>query len=211
VHVDESRRAIASEFVADQSFPRFYRDSRTHVAGLALMGERLRRVHMLPIPPDAVPSQPRPYLATIWSARPADFTLPRFVAGVVERALVEEPPHSDRALVLCHNDANPSNLVLDGDRIVLLHWDAAAPNDPLYDLAVVSLFLRMDEQTSRQLIAVHDDAPPSPLPPAFLCYRRLTGLMLGTGFLYLARQGGHGGSAAPETLDDVPCRVSVGA
>ncbi|MEO8479995.1 MAG: phosphotransferase [Gemmatimonadota bacterium] len=203
VHVDESRRAIVSEFIADQSFPRLYRDARTRADALALLGATLRRVHALPVPPDAVPSEPRHLLDTIskqWASR----TLPRVALDAVARALKEPPPPAERALVLSHNDANPTNLVLDGERILFLDWDVAAPNDPLYDLAVASLFLRMDEVTCRQLIAAHDDAPPSPLPHVFLYYRWLAGVMLGVGFLALACEVGHDGTAEPATLEAVP-------
>ena len=203
VHVDEARRAIVSEFVADQSFPRLYRDPSTHDAALALLGETLRRVHALPIPPGAQPSRPREMLATMWSGPWTNVTLPPLATDIVERMLREPPPPAERAPVLSHNDANPTNLMLDGERILFLDWDVAAPNDPLYDLAVVSLFLRMDEETCRRLIAVHDAAPPAPVPAAFRYYRRLTGVMLGVGFLAMARHGGHDG-VAPATLDAVP-------
>ena len=85
-----------------------------------------------------------------------------------------------------------------------LDWDAAAPNDPLYDLAVVSLFLRMDEVTSRRLIAAHDDAAPVPLSPVFLYYRWLTGVKLGAAFLAFGCQSGCDGTAGPVSLDGVP-------
>lgn len=202
VHVDESRRAIVSEFVTDQSFPRLYHDPRTHDAALALLGETLRRVHALPVPPDAAPSRPLELLASMWSGLSASSTPPGFVTDAVQRALAEPPPAAS-TLVLSHNDANPTNLVFDGGRVLFLDWDAAAPNDPLYDLAVVSLFLRMDEETSRRLIAAHDGAPPAPLPPAFLYFRWLTGVMLGVGFLSLAR-GGADGVPNPDSLDAVP-------
>jgi len=204
VHVDESRRAVVSEFVADLSFPSRYRDPGTHDQALALLGATLRQVHALPISADMAPSQPRRLLGTIWSSRPATLTLRGFVPGAVERALTEELPPAERELVLSHNDPNPTNLVFDGERILLLDWDAAAPNTPFYDLAVVSLFLRMDETTCRRLIAAHDSAPLSSLPQTFLYCRRLTGLMLGVGFLYLAHQGGHAGATVPETLAAAP-------
>ena len=204
IHADESRRAIVSEFVSDQSFPRFYRDPRTQDAALTLLGETLRSVHALPIPPDAMSFRPLELLGTMWSGVPSNTTFPRFVTDAVQRALTEQPPLAERPLVLSHNDPNPTNLVLDEDRIVLVDWDTAAPNHPLYDLAVVSLFSRMNAEMCRRLIAVHDGAPPAPLPPAFLYYRRLTGVMLGTGFLSFARQAGHDGKPAPDTLEAVP-------
>jgi aminoglycoside phosphotransferase (APT) family kinase protein len=207
VHVDESRRAVVSEFVADRGFPRFYRDPSTHDVALALLGDTLRRVHALPLPPGE-PSRPtRDVLGAIWSRLWASAPLPPVVTDAVKRALAEEPPPAERAPVLSHNDANPSNLVLDGERILFLDWDTAAPNDPMFDLAVASLFLAMDEATSRRLVAAHDGASPDALPPTFLYFRRLTGVVLGAGFLSMARQGGHDGEA-PDTLDAAPPLVA---
>src|SRR4051794_29391555 len=41
IHVDEARRAIVTEFVADRGFPMFYRDPSTHDAALAMLGQTL--------------------------------------------------------------------------------------------------------------------------------------------------------------------------
>src|SRR5690349_21498765 len=43
VHVDEARRAVVSELIADRSFPMFYFTKRDDA--LALLGRTLRRVH----------------------------------------------------------------------------------------------------------------------------------------------------------------------
>jgi hypothetical protein len=37
-----------------------------------------------------------------------------------------------------------------GENLLLLDWDTAAPNDPYYDLAALSVFLRMDEATCEE-------------------------------------------------------------
>src|SRR5262249_31338268 len=101
------------------------------------------------------------------------------------------------------NDVNPTNLVFDGERIVMLDWDTAAPNDPLYDLAAISVFLRMDEPTCVRLLEAHDGAPVGALPPRFAYNQRLAAVMLGTMFLFLSRKGGHPGATGEETLESV--------
>jgi hypothetical protein len=98
-------------------------------------------------------------------------------------------------MVLSHNDPNPSNLVFDGERVLLLDWDSAGANDPLSDLAAVALFLRMDDAACAQLIAAHDQAQVDRvLPRRFLYLRRLLAALCGTLFLGVARAGGHRGS-----------------
>jgi predicted Ser/Thr protein kinase len=41
------------------------------------------------------------------------------------------------SLVSSHNDANPRNILFDGDRLWLIDWESAYRNDPLVDVAVM--------------------------------------------------------------------------
>lgn len=100
---------------------------------------------------------------------------------------------------------NPTNLIYDGERLLLLDWDAAGPNDPFYDLAAVAVFLRMDDATCAQLIALHDQAPVvAQLPARFLYLRRLVAALCGSLFLRVARTGGHAGARSDEAFDLAP-------
>jgi aminoglycoside phosphotransferase (APT) family kinase protein len=204
IHVDEARRAVLSAFVADRSFPAFYADPRTREAALVQLGRTVRRVHELPVPPDAESKDPRELLATIWSRLGANFALPTFVGDAVQRRLTEEAPARERAQVLSHNDVNPTNLVYDGEKLLLLDWETAAPNDPFYDLAAISVFLRMDEQTCQSLLAAYDGEPVSKLPGRFAYNRRLVAVLCGATFLHMARHSGHTGATGQETLDSTP-------
>jgi aminoglycoside phosphotransferase (APT) family kinase protein len=201
VHVDEARRAIVSAFVADRSFPAFYGDLRTREAAVALLGRTIRRVHELPLPAGAEATDPRGFLATIWSGVAAKGALPAFVVEAVGGVLGEEPPAAERAVVLSHNDINPTNLVYDGEQLILFDWERASANDPFFDLGAAALFFRMDAETCRKLLAAHDGAPAAPLPAGFLYNRRLVAVMCGTLFLHLARKAGHPGG---EHLDSMP-------
>ena len=208
IHLDEERRAVVSTFVVDRSFPAYFRDPVTHNAALTLLGKTLRRVHDLTLPPDAVAGDPREHLATIWSELATNFALPVFAGEAVERVLAEKAPPRHRATVLSHNDVNPSNLVYDGENLLLLDWETAAPNDPFYDLAAISVFSRMDEGTCLKMLAAYDGEPVPALPPGFSYNRRLVAVLCGTVFLRLARQNGHAGATGGETLDSM---LSLGA
>lgn len=164
----------------------------------------MRRVHDLPLPPDADGKDPREFLATLWSELTASVALPAFVVDAVRRVLTEEAPTRERALVLSHNDVNPTNLVYDGENLLLLDWETAGPNDPFYDLAAISVFLRMDEGTCQRLLAAYDGEPVSRLPARFAYNRRLAAVLCGALFLRLARQSGHAGATGGETLDSMP-------
>jgi thiamine kinase-like enzyme len=201
IHVDEVRRAILTAFVVDRSFPAFFWNPQTREAALAQLGRTLRRVHDLPVPSAEFSRDRREFLRNLWSGSLAQFALPSFVGDAVRRVLSEEPPAADRAMVLSHNDVNPSNLIYDGENLLLLDWETAGPNDPWYDLAAISVFTRMDEQTCQRLVAAYDGAPVSALPARFAYNRRLVAVLCGVLFLHLAHQAGHLGATGEETLD----------
>jgi aminoglycoside phosphotransferase (APT) family kinase protein len=194
VHVEEARRAVLTVFVADQSFPTFYHDPRTHQAAVALLGRTVGRVHALPVPEDAPKRDPAAFLAKL-QAGLAGFALPAFAPQAVERALASALP-SGRPAVLSHNDLNPSNLIYDGAGVQLLDWSAAGPLDPLYDLATLAVFLRMEAADCRALLAAHDGEAGAALPAAFVHMRRLVAALTGTMQLILARRMNHPGSDA---------------
>lgn len=50
-------------------------------------------------------------------------------------------PRDIRQWVNCHNDLKPENILFDGNKPVLVDWEAIFLNDPYIDLAVVSNFV----------------------------------------------------------------------
>jgi aminoglycoside phosphotransferase (APT) family kinase protein len=204
IHVDEGQRAVLSPFVVDRSFAAFYRNPATHDAALEQLGRMLRRVHELRLPAEAVAKDARGFLSAVWSGFGESFPVPPFVGDAVRRVLAEAPPASGRAVVLSHNDVNPTNVVYDGENLLLLDWETAGPNDPFYDLAAVSVFLRMDEKTCERLLAAHDGDSVSGLHARFAYDRRLAAALCGVMFMHLARQRGHAGASGDETLESTP-------
>jgi aminoglycoside phosphotransferase (APT) family kinase protein len=204
IHMDEARRAVVSAFVVDRSFLAFYGDPRTREAAIAQLGRTVRRVHELPPPPESDSRDPREFLATIWSGPVANFGLPAFVGDAVRGVLTQEAPPRDRALVLSHNDINPTNVVYDGESLLLLDWETAGLNDPFYDLAAIAVFLRMDEGASERLLGAYDAGPVSKLPARFAYSRRLAAVLCGAVLLDRAHQSGHPGATGGETLGSTP-------
>jgi thiamine kinase-like enzyme len=201
VHADEPRRAVLTAYVVDRSFPALYWNPATRDAALTHLGHTIRRVHELPLPANSTAKNPRELLVSTWAALAENFAVPAFVSEAVQRIVREDAPPRERDLVLSHNDINPTNLAYDGEHLLLLDWDTAGPNDPWYDLAAVSVFLRMDEGICQRLIAAYDDAPVSDLSAGFEYNRRLVAILCGVVFLRLARQSGHPGATGGETLE----------
>lgn len=200
VHVDESRRAVVSAFVVDRSFAAFYFDPSRRAAALALLGGMLRRVHELPLAPDAESRSARAVLAEMWSALEPGLPLPAFVGDAIRRLLDEEPPPYRGRRVLSHNDVNPTNLVYDGEHLLLFDWETAGPNDAFYDLAAISVFLVMDDATCLALLAAYGDAAAA-LPARFVYNRRLVGVLCGAAFLGMALRSGYAGATPEDTFD----------
>lgn len=201
VHVDEARRAILTVFVADRSFAAFYYDPRNREAALTLLGRVVRRLHALPLPANTPSRDPREFLLEVRDGLLAGFPLPAFAIDGIQRALAEAPATDKQARVFSHNDLNPSNLLYDGESLLLLDWATAGPMDPFYDLAVLAAFLRMDEGTCLRLLSAYDGTPHVQLPPRFLSTRRLATTLAGSISLYLARQMKHPGASGTETLE----------
>jgi len=215
VHADEGRRAVVSELVVDRSFPPLLGDPRTRDAALELLGRTLRRVHDLPVDEGGPPADPRALLGGVAPALLGWAGLPAFARDALRAALEVEPPACGRAPVQSHNDVNPTNLVLDGERLLLLDWTTAAPNEPYWDLATIAMFLRLDDAACLRLLAAHEGAPVDALPARFVHDRRLAAVLCGAMFLAMASRGGHAGAAgatrgeAP-TLGDVYGRLRAG-
>lgn len=214
IHHDEAHRAVVSEHVNDRGFAARLFDPQTRDATIRQLGETIRRIHALPLPASAAWRDPRDQIAPVWAGL-AGFAVPAFARTMIDQVLAETPPASERAPVTSHNDVNPSNVVFDGERLLLLDWDASGPNDPFFDLAAIAMFLRMDDPTAAALIAAYDGAPPAELPARFRYARRLVAAMCATLFLHLARRAGHaGGEVRAEeapTLLDVHGRMRAGA
>jgi len=196
VHVDEDHRAIVTAFVVDKSFAALFYNPPTRDTALDLAATTIKRVHQIPAR-DSEYRDPLKFLSTLWAPMATDAGVPSFARDAIQRLLTEKPPSLDRAMVLSHNDLNPTNVRYDGERVLLLDWDVAALNDPLYDLATLAMFFRMDDSACRRLLAAYDGESSAVLPERFVYNRRLVAVLCGAAFLGTGTQGA-------ETLEDTP-------
>jgi hypothetical protein len=70
-----------------------------------------------------------------------------FAPGLLDRhrdgleRICQACPWDGEALVSSHNDLNPTNILFDGERLWLIDWETAFRNDPLVDVATLTIFL----------------------------------------------------------------------
>ena len=79
-----------------------------------------------------------------------------FAPGLLDRhqkgfeRIREAYPWDAAALVSSHNDPNPANILFDGERLWLIDWETAYRNDPLVDVATLTMFYRQRRRSWRR-------------------------------------------------------------
>jgi aminoglycoside phosphotransferase (APT) family kinase protein len=203
IHVDAARCASVTAFVRGRPFVALYTDPVHKARAVQELGDLLRRLHRLALPPGS-PDEPQiDRLIAIRDALAAAGGIPGFVHDAIERTLDAGFPR-DRPMVLSHNDVNPGNIVQDGERLLLVDWDASGPNHPLFDLASIAAFLRMDDRTCGDLLSAYEGEAVYAPPPSFIAMRRFVAILCGATGLALARRNGHAGASGDDTLASVP-------
>ena len=97
-------------------------------------------------------------------------------AEAVRQALAE----ADIALTPCHNDPLPENLVYTGERVYLVDWEYAGNNDPMWDLADLSVETDFDERQDAILLEAYCGGAPSPGMAARLVIYKAMAFLLWT-------------------------------
>lgn len=206
IHVDEARAAVVTEFVQDRSFGMLYGTPATRDAAVTMLADTLRSIHHMDVQ-DAMDakdapraSDPASMLDAAWNDLKATGPAPEFVASLVRRVRAMPVPPSDQPPVLSHNDVNPSNIVYDGERIILLDWDACGAGDAYYDLAAASVFFRMDDATCCRFITAHDDVRVDAVPARFRYNQCIVATLCGCIFMRLATAAGFAAGVDRDTI-----------
>jgi hypothetical protein len=106
------------------------------------------------------------------------FTLYEQVAAVY--------PRDDADMVPSHNDLKPENILFDGQRIVLVDWEAAFLNDRYSDLAVVANFVVTNDAEERAYLEEYFGQPPDEYQLArFFLMRQVSHMFYTMGYLLL--------------------------
>ncbi len=61
-------------------------------------------------------------------------------------------PWDDAALVSSHNDSHAGNILFDGEKLWLIDWETAYRNDPLADIAIITMYIANTPDLQETLI-----------------------------------------------------------
>ncbi|WP_437682552.1 phosphotransferase [Sorangium sp. So ce131] len=186
VHVDEAARAVVSARVLGAPVGAALVDPALRGPVLASVVDRLRALHAID-PLDVAERDPLPYARAAWEAGRSRPGFPPWAASLAPTLeAIAATLAGDPRLVVSHNDLNPVNILWDGARAWLVDWEVTGLGHPYYDLAVLALFLRLDDDVALDLVARHDGAPLDERSRAsFRALRRLAGLVCGLTILSL--------------------------
>lgn len=133
-YVDETAGVAVTDFIVAQPLHSYPGGASALVMA---MGERLRRLHATPVVPSFAP-YPEIVARLFAYVRRTGLFAPGVLDPHLEHlerlraAYAWDPAFS----VSCHNDCLPANMLFDGERLWLVDWESAYPNDPLIDIAI---------------------------------------------------------------------------
>lgn len=77
--------------------------------------------------------------------------------------LREAYPWDEAHLVSSHNDPHPSNILFDGERLWLIDWETAYRNDPVVDLAIMTMYQAGTPELQEALLQSWGGRPSGPV------------------------------------------------
>ena len=155
LHVDEAAQAVVS--VRAQGIPlAAVGDPQQRASALASVVTQIRALHALE--PADLPERDPLYEARV------QHSIQRIRPGVPHWAAALDPlldslaaiVATDPRRVVSHLDLNPGNILWDGTRAWFVDWDVAGLAHPFYDLAVLAMFLNLDDAAAYRLLAAQE-------------------------------------------------------
>ena len=106
---------------------------------LGKLARALRTLHAGPAMDGEVP--PGPYRKFSAMLEQQGRALPAQLVPTIEAAAKEL---AGGPIAPCHRDLNPTNLIATPERVYLIDWDTAGPADPLFDIALATVWVCRD-------------------------------------------------------------------
>ena len=70
-------------------------------------------------------------------------------------SLREKMEKLDIQLVSCHNDTVPENFIKSGNKLYLIDWEYSGLNDPMWDLAAISIESKLSKENEEKLLSYY--------------------------------------------------------
>jgi thiamine kinase len=159
-YFDSVRGVLVTRWIKGRSWPP--REVQS-ACGIARIGGLLRRVHALPIPAPVRALNPMTWIE-IYRAAASQGDEMRLDPALQETAVLAaaeldalpKPPG-----VVCHSDLHTQNLLESDAALLLLDWEYAHVNDPLWDAAGWSANNDFDGESRRMLLASYLGSAPT--------------------------------------------------
>ncbi len=150
-HVDAERGVSIMDFLTQRPLNEYPGGPPALCGELGRLLRRLQESPAFPAPRASYPELVGRLLSSVQGSRVfSTGLLEPHVAGLMR--IRDAYPWDAAALVSSHNDPNPRNILFDGERLWLVDWETSSLNDPLTDVAIVSLELATTPELQKVLL-----------------------------------------------------------
>lgn len=166
VFVDEQAGILVTELAPGMPLNENDAESPTN---LRRIGKLLGRVHCLPRIGEVLDLQ---VIAQTYARRCPRAEGESEAPDVLECLRETLAEIGERVLCVCHNDPVASNFIV-GRNLVLIDWEFAALNDPMFDLAVVTAHHNVSDAGKLELLAGYGLSPSHPTAQKLAAWERV--------------------------------------